>query len=173
MGESGVGDAVKAVASENDPPAETMRACGSFFLGIETAESEVEAVEIFPHFAGDAVADGAGVFASLGDALHDGAWVVGVERQKFEDIVGRGFCVELAEESFFAGHRENGIPADTMWLLDLLEQSVESDVEDTGGVLGAPDVASQPEEGIGNAREHVSTLPEESKCLCFRRLVRN
>src|SRR5580700_11653931 len=122
-----------------------MRACSGFFLRIEAAESEVEAVEVFPHFAGDAVADSASVFAGLGNALHDGAGVAGVEGQEFEDVVGRRYCVELTEESFFASHRENGIPADTMWLLDLLEQGVESDVENSGGIFSASDVASQPE----------------------------
>jgi hypothetical protein len=60
-------------------------------------------------------------FSSFRDALHDGAWVVGIESQELEDVVRCRFRVELAEESFFAGHGKDGIPAHTMRLLDLLE----------------------------------------------------
>src|SRR5271163_1150777 len=173
VGKCGVANTMKTVAAENDPATETVRSCGSFLLGIEATESQVEAVQVLPHFARDAVADGASIFTGFGDALHDGTWVLGVEGQKLEDIVGSWFCVELAEESFFAGHRENRLPAHAMRLRGLLEQRVKRDIENSRSILGASDVPCQPEKGIGDTREHVSTLPAESRCLCSRRLGKN
>src|SRR5271170_6728745 len=173
MRQSGVADAMKTMTSENDSAAETMRAGGGFFLGIEAAEREVESVEVFPHFAGDAVANSSGVFASFGDALHNGAWVVGAEGQELEHVGGRRLRIELAEKSFFAGHRKNWLPANAVRLRSLLQQGVKSDVENAGRILRASDVASQPEKGIGDAGEHVSTPPGGSMCLCCRRLARN
>lgn len=173
MRERGVGDAMETMTSENDAATETMWTGGGFFLRIEAAKSQIEAVQVFPHFARDAVANGAGILARFGDALHDGTRVVGIEGEKFEDIVGFRFGIKLAEESLFASHGENGIPAHAVRLLDLLEQRVEGDVENAGGVFGATDIASQPEKGIGDAGEHVSTLPGEPKCLCCRRLGKN
>src|SRR5271163_60250 len=111
MRQSGVGDAVKTMAAENDAAAEAMRAGGGFFLWIEVAEREVEAVEVFPHLAGNAVTDGAGVFPSFGDTLHNRTGIVRTEGEEFEDVVGVGLAVELAEQGRFTGHGKNGIPS--------------------------------------------------------------
>ena len=177
VGKRGVGDAVKTMASENDSPAEAVRAGGGFFLRIEAAESQVEAVQVFPHFAGDAVANGSGVFACFGDALHDGTRVVGVEGEKFKDVVGIRLVVELTEERFFAGHGEDGIPADAVRLLDLLEKGVKRDVEDAGGVFGAARYSEPARKGnprCGRACQHsprrtqVSLLPPPCEELTTR-----
>src|SRR5579871_3474509 len=87
----GVGDAMESMRAKFDLIAKAMGTGGNFLLRIEAGNSMVEGVDVFPHFAGNAIANGAGVFAGLGDALNDGTWVVLAESQEIENIFRIGF----------------------------------------------------------------------------------
>ncbi len=85
------------------------------------------------------------------------------EREKFEDVLGVGFTVELAKSVLLAGHDDQRLPAQTVGLLRLLEQHVVIHVENARGVLGALDVARQPEQRFRDAREHLSSSPRRTQ----------
>src|SRR5580658_8146626 len=112
---------MKTVTSKNDSAAKTMRTRSRFFLRIEPPKSQVQAVQVLPHLARNAIANGPRVFARLGDALHDGTWVVGIEGQKFKDVMRGRFRIKLAKESFFACHGKNGLPSHAVRLLHLFQ----------------------------------------------------
>ena len=95
-GKRGVGDAVKPVAAETNGVAEAVRARRHFLGGIEAIHREVQAVDVFPHFTGNIIANGSRVLARLGDALHDGAGVVLAKREKFKYGLRVRFSVSLA-----------------------------------------------------------------------------
>src|SRR5271157_601136 len=128
MRKRGVADAMKTMASENNAAAEAVRARGRFFLRIEAAEREVQAIEVFPHFAGNSVADGASVFASFRDALHDGAWVVRAKSKELENVWRGWLPVKLAKKRLFASHGKNRFPPHAVWLRSLFKQCVKSHV---------------------------------------------
>ena len=144
----------------------------------------IQAVDVLPHLAGDAVADGARILASFGDALNDGAGVIVTKCQKLEDVLGVHFGIEAAEEVFFSRHDHERLPAQVIALLGLLEQHVIVHIENARRIFGAFDIARQPKKRIRDARQHqpsprktqVSLLPppcdefttSESRCRATR-----
>src|SRR5271165_3251514 len=156
VGHGCVGNPVEAMRAELDFVAKAVRAGGNFVARIETRHVVVEAVDVFPHFAGNAVANGAGVLARLGDALDDGTGIVLAEGKKIEDVFGIGFVVTLAKTALFTGHDDQGLPAQTVGL-GLFEEHVVVHVENTSGVFGAFDITGQPEERFRDAGKHYSS----------------
>ncbi len=94
-----VGNAVKPVAAKADGVAKAVRPRGHLLIGIEAVHGEIEAVDVFPHFAGNIIANGARVFARLGDALHDGAGIILAKGEKFEDGAARPLLRTASESA--------------------------------------------------------------------------
>src|ERR1700730_3902830 len=112
-----VGYAMKAMRSKFDLVAEAMRAGGDFGLRVETGHGVVQAVDVLPHFAGNAVTDGTGIFPGFRDALDDGAWVVAVEGEELEDTFGIRRVVPAPEPVRLARHADQRFPTQTVGLL--------------------------------------------------------
>ena len=80
------------------------------FAGLGGADEQINAVELFPEFEGDLVADHAGVFAGLADALKNGIGVIGLKDEELGDGMGGGVGVEFKKGIFIAGGLDNGEP---------------------------------------------------------------
>ena len=73
------------------------------FVGVaQFQDLVIETVDVFPEFARNAVADGAGVFARLHDALAYRVGVVFGESEEVERALGAGLFVYLVESRAFA-----------------------------------------------------------------------
>ena len=122
--------------------------------GPEPADAVIEAVDVLPQLARDAVADGPGVLPHPGDAADDGIGVVLAEPEELEHGLRRRVAVELEEPLVLAAHADDRVPAQQVGLLRLLEQRVEVDVEQARGLLRPLHVAPHPEQRFGDPREH-------------------
>src|SRR5262249_47226149 len=163
----GAADAHELVAPRLDQLAEAMRSGGEHVVDREAADLQVEAVQVLPHLARHAIADGARVLTRLGHALDDRVGMVATEAQELEHRARFGLGVAREEFLVRAGEDDDRLPAQTVRLLRPLEHHVVVDVEDARGVLGAFHVARDPEERVGDpgqhqvspCRTHVSLLP--------------
>ena len=83
-----------------------------------------------------------------------GVRVVLAEAEELEHRLRRRLGVELEEPLVLAADADDRVPAQQVGLLRLLEQRVEVDVEQARRVLGALHVARDPEQRLGDPREH-------------------
>src|ERR1700724_1532556 len=102
---------MKAMAAEADGVAEAVRALSHFVSRIDAVHREIQAVEVYPHLPGNAVANRSRVLARLGDALHDGTWIVLAKGEKFEDGSRVGLIINLPEAFLFSRHDDQGLPS--------------------------------------------------------------
>src|SRR5882724_1935737 len=131
---------MKAMAPEADRVAEAVRA-GFHFLGwIKAVHLEIEPVEVLPHFPGNAIANGARILASLGDALHDGTGIVRAEREKFENGSRIGLIINPPESFLFSRHNDQRLPSQAVAVSGLLQQRMKIYIQDASRVFGPFDV---------------------------------
>src|SRR5208337_4628394 len=146
--------AKESMAPELHRIAESVRSAGDLLRWIEARHRMVETVDVLPHLARDAVADGARILPRLGDALHDGVGIVAAKGEKLIHRLRIGFGVKLEEALLLARHDDEGVPAQPVWRRRLFQQHVIVHVENPRGVLGSLHVTRQPEQRIRDARQH-------------------
>ena len=103
------------------------------------------------------VANHAGVFAGGVNAGQDRTGIAQVEREEFGHAAAVGDFVVFLKEFFLAGAEDDGVPVFlAVGLVEALEveEKLEVDLEQTGDVFGALDVAAHPIEGVRDAGEH-------------------
>src|SRR5215469_3120517 len=155
--QSSVCDAEKAMAAEFHRIAETVRSAGDLLGRIKPCDRVIQSIDVFPHLARDAVADGARILACFGNALHDGVGIVAAKRQELVHGLRVGFSIKLEEALLLAGHDDERVPAQPVRCGGMLKQHVIVHVENARGVLGALYITSQPEHRIRYARQHYAT----------------
>src|ERR1022692_3137878 len=117
-GQSGIANAVKTVPAALHRIAKPRKA---LIVVAQFGDLMVKAVDVFPQFAGDAVADGARVFAGADDALPDRVRILFAEAEEIERGLGAGLRVGLIEAGAFAGHRNQRVPTQLIRVGRLLE----------------------------------------------------
>ena len=73
---------------ELDLIAEAMRTDGNLVFGPESAQAMIQAVDVFPHLARDAVADGSRIFPHVIDAGQNRIGIVVAKAEKFKTVCG-------------------------------------------------------------------------------------
>jgi len=117
----------------------------------------MQTIDFLPHFAGDLVANHAGVFPRMGDAREDGIGIVGPEGQEFSDGLATRIFIELKEQGVIAGAFYDRHPMFGEALIiqvSEIKQELEIDIHNARNVFRSFDITAHPEQRIGNAREH-------------------
>src|SRR5258706_4123022 len=133
------------MAAEADCIAEAVRTCFHFLGRIKAVHREIQPVEVFPHFAGNAIANRARILACLGDTLHDGTGIVLAKREKFKDGWRVGLIINPPESFLFSRHDDQRLPSQAVAVPGLFQQRMKIYVEDSSRVFGPLDVSWQPE----------------------------
>src|SRR6516162_4413271 len=157
MRQGRISDTEEAMAAEFHCFTETVRSAGDLLRWIKPRDRVIQSIHVFPHLARNAVADGAGILARFGDALHDGIGIVAAKREEVVHGLRVGLGIELEEALLLARHDDEWVPPQPVRGSRLLEKHVVVDVEDARGVLGALHVTRQPEHRIRDARQHYAT----------------
>jgi hypothetical protein len=111
------------------------------------SDIEIERVEAVPLLGRDLLADMAGVFAGGNDGADDAGLKGGVEGEG----LGKGIGVVVPDDvRWVAEGAEHATPAVLGAGGALVEHEIEVDVEETGGMLGALEIAAHPVEAVGD-----------------------
>ena len=137
--------AVKAVSAELDQIAETMRSRSDDLGHAIAADLVKQPVEVLPHVARYPVADGPRILARVGDALHNGVWILLPEPQEIQHRIRGGSLVQREKAFVFPGDDDQRIPAQPIRLIGLLEHHVVVHVQNSRRALRALHVARDPE----------------------------
>ncbi len=121
-----------------------MRPHRDLLLGAEPAYLVIEAVDVLPHLARNAIADGARVLPHVIDTVHDRVRILGMEREEIENVLRRGLAIEFRKMLLLADDRHQRTPAQLVGLRRLFEQHVIIHVEDARGILRALHIAGDP-----------------------------
>ena len=166
----GVGDALEGVEIFYQGAIESDRALAMRGARVRALEVEVETVEALPHFAGDLLADGAGVFAGVSDRSEDRAGVGFFESDEFHHGIASDFFLDLVESFLVLQRGEDGNPllirVGIIQRLEI-EHELHIHIKDAGAGLGALDVAAQPKAGIGDAAQHYRSSPSSRTQVSF------
>ena len=96
--------------SSNDPLEEFVWARAHKFLRRVAFHEKIEAIDLFPHFARDLFAGGAGVFARERQTGMDRVWVLFLQADEIDHRLAVGLFVERSEEIVFLERANDWIP---------------------------------------------------------------